>query len=65
MENNATMNPSELLGHVSKVFVIERLGIRPEHHRMTTQGTWIRLAERLVKVKAPAATAITSKGVER
>lgn len=51
-KNTVTMTP-DLLGKLSKVFVTERLGIKPEHHRLTSETTWIRLAERLMKLPAP------------
>lgn len=46
-KNTAIISP-DFLGQLSKVFVTERLGIRPEQHQLTSEATWIRLAERLV-----------------
>jgi hypothetical protein len=51
-KNSATITP-DFLGQLSKVFVTERLGIRPEQHQLTSEATWIRLAERLMNVPAP------------
>lgn len=48
--NKNTMTISDtLLGRLSKVFVTEQLGINPEQHQLTSEGTWIRLAERLLQ----------------
>ncbi|MEZ0111674.1 hypothetical protein ABH920_005692 [Catenulispora sp. EB89] len=52
MNKNAGIISPDLLGQLSKVFVTERLGIRPEHHELTSDTTWIRLAERLMKAPA-------------
>jgi hypothetical protein len=52
MKNAAIISPG-FLGQLSKVYVTERLGIEPEQHQLTSDATWIRLAERLVNMPAP------------
>ena len=52
MNKNAGIISPDLLGQLSKVFVTERLGIKPEHHELTSDTTWIRLAERLMNAPA-------------
>lgn len=53
MDKNTATLPPDFLAQLSKVFVTERLGIRPEQHQLTSEKTWIRLAERLIKLPAP------------
>ena len=59
-KNSAIISP-DFLGQLSKVFVTERLGIRPEQHQLTSEGTWIRLAERLLHTPAPVKGRTSSK----
>lgn len=53
MAKNAATTSPDFVGQLSKVFVTERLGIKPEQHKLTSEATWIRLAERLLNVPAP------------
>jgi len=52
MTKNAASISPDFLGQLSKVYVTERLGIEPQQHQLTSEGTWIRLAERLMKTPA-------------
>lgn len=61
MAKNAVIISPDFLGQLSKVFVTERLGIRPEQHQLTSEGTWIRLAERLMNTPAPMKRGASSK----
>ncbi|MFG2681786.1 hypothetical protein [Streptomyces sp. NPDC048392] len=51
-KNSATINYG-FVGQLSKVFVTERLGLDPQQHQLTAEGTWIRLAARLMATPAP------------
>jgi hypothetical protein len=54
MAKNQAIIAPDFLGQLSMVYVTERLGIRPEQHQLTSEGAWIRLAERLMKTPASA-----------
>jgi len=51
MAKNQAIIAPDFLGQLSMVYVTERLGIRPEQHQLTSEGAWIRLAERLMKTQ--------------
>lgn len=64
-KNTLSISPA-LLGQISKAYVIERLGLRPEHHRLTAEAAWIRLAQRLMASPArPRQHQTTTKGEKR
>ena len=53
-KNIAIISPG-FLERLSKVYVTERLGIDLKHHQLTSDATWVRLAERLMNTPKPSA----------
>lgn len=59
-----TISP-DFISQLSKVYVTERLGIRPEQHQLTSEATWVRLAERLLNTPAPKTRGTNKKRGKR